>query len=365
MIIDTTLREGFQLFNTYFDNEEKKEIIKSLAASGIEEIEAGWTGMKGIDGLFKWSGEKIENSIISVWSPCREKDIELAADYRIKRINIGVPSSKQHIEKRLETTKEELLERVSANVRKASLSGMKVTVGFEDLYGADFDFIKKAIKAVKSNGGFRIRFSDTRGLVSPLMAGDLISFFRNETDLEIGVHFHNDFGLASGNSVAALEKGADYTDASILGIGERAGITPLEEIASRLVVMNRNNYNLIEIKNLCMKVSKLADIKISRIKAFAGKDIFSCESGIHVHAMGKDPLLMEPYPPELTGEKRKTAIGLKTGKAAVKSLIEKTGIMLKDPQFEMLVENIKNLSLDKKRPLDKNELKLLIESHAV
>lgn len=363
MIIDTTLREGSQLFNTYFSNKEKQNIITSLAYSGVEEIEAGWTGMNNISDVLKWSGPKVENSTISIWAPCRENDIIRAYDYGVKRINIGVPSSPEHISKRLGINNNDLLKKVSMVVRLSSLMGLEVSVGLEDVYGADFDFLLKMIKTIESAGGFRVRFSDTRGLMSPTLVNELLSYFSKETDLKIAVHFHNDFGMATANSVTALESGADYTDASILGIGERAGITPLEEIAARLTfVEKKKSYGMVILRALCKKISELTDVSISRTKAVAGSDIFSCESGIHIHAISKDPSLMEPYSPELIGEKRKTAIGEKSGKYAIKLFFENMGIDTDNFDMNTLTENIRNYSSINKKSFTDKDLSLLTDN---
>ena len=363
MILDTTLREGLQLFGVFFSSSDKKSIIENLAIAGIEEIEAGWTGGEKTEEIFNWCRGKIENSIISIWAPCREKAVKTAFDYGVKRINIGIPGSLSHMEKRLNMEKKGILKLISGTVRAGSLKKMEVSVGIEDIHGSDFDFIEDIIKTVKSSGGFRIRFSDTRGMMSPMLVKELVSSFKSFVDLEIGTHFHNDFGMAAANSITALESGADCTDASILGIGERAGITPLEEIASRLVVVDGDkNYDLKIIRNLCRKVSETADISISRIKPFAGSDIFSCESGIHIHAMEKDPSLMEPFSPELIGGRRKTAVGFKSGKSAVKSMLEKYGICIEDSKLDNFVRCIKQSSFSKKRPLSINEFRLLMEN---
>ena len=362
MIVDTTLREGSQLFKAYFTGSDRKKIMSSLAEAGIEEIEAGWTGMKGLEEIIGWSGPELGNTVISAWLPCREKDIIEAADMGLKRINLGVPSSGFHIRKRLGKNKEELLEMVSRSVRLAALMGLEVSVGLEDAEGADFHFVTEIIKRIEYEGGFRVRFSDTRGLITPVKVSRLISYFRKITKLKIGTHFHNDFGMACANSYTALEAGADYTDASILGAGERAGITPLEEIASRLVIADKKKgYSLNIIKELCRTVSELAEISVSRIKPFAGSDIFSSESGIHLDAIGKDPSLMEPFSPESLGEKRVKAIGWKSGRSALKTFLAENRINSSESEIEILVDKIRELSFSRKRPLNIEEIKSVAE----
>lgn len=365
MIIDTTLREGLQLYGTFFSAKDKKNIITSLAAAGIEEIEAGWVGGKDIFEIMKWCRGKIENSVVSIWSPCREKEIIKAFELGVKRINIGVPGSKNHMKKRLRLDEKGVLNKVSNAVKLATGLGMEVSMGIEDIAGADSCFIKEIMEKIYFLGGFRVRFSDTRGLLSPLDVNKLISSFKDRGNLKLGTHFHNDFGMASANSITALDSGADYTDASILGIGERSGITPLEEIASKLVIVDQTkNYDLLKIRKLCSRISRLANISIPRTKAFAGSDIFACESGIHVHAMEIDPSLMEPYSPELTGGKRKIGIGFKSGKSAVENSLKKLGINTELIDLDEFTQKIKSESFRQKSPLTIGDLKLIMESQA-
>lgn len=363
MIIDTTLREGLQLYGTFFSLKDKKNIITSLAMAGIEEIEAGWVGGKDIFEIMEWSGGKIDKSTISIWSPCREKEILNAFELGVKRINIGVPGSKKHMKKRLNLDEKGILNQISNVVKLGTGLGMEISIGIEDIAGADSFFINELMDQINLLGGFRIRFSDTRGLLSPMDVSKLVSTFKNRGKLKLGTHFHNDFGMASANSVTALDSGADYTDASILGIGERSGITPLEEIASRLVIVDKTkNYDLMKIRGLCTEISRLANVSIPRTKAFAGSDIFACESGIHVHAMEIDPSLMEPYSPEITGARRKIGIGFKSGKSAIKNSLKKLGINTELIDVDEFTQKIKSESFRQKSPLTIADLKLIMES---
>ena len=233
MIIDTTLREGAQQFGTYFDISIRKRIISGLARLGVEEIELGWVGQDGLEELAVWASKNVTGSALSVWTPCRDQDLRAAAALPVDRVNIGVPVSDAHITTRLGLDRRTLVERATKSVLAAKLAGIRyVSVGLEDLSRADVDFALSIGMAVKVMGASRIRLADTVGVLTPLEMADLVKRFRDTLDMDIAVHCHDDFGMGTGNGVAALAAGADYADGSLLGIGERSGIAKTEELAA-------------------------------------------------------------------------------------------------------------------------------------
>ncbi|WP_319776913.1 pyruvate carboxyltransferase [Maridesulfovibrio sp.] len=357
MLIDTTLREGAQLFGAYFNLETRKRIASSLVAMGVDEIELGWVGQEDLD-LFAAYAKSLEGkTAFSVWSPCREKDIETAGKLGLKRINIGVPVSDLHIEKRLRSDRQAILRKLAAAVRTAKNCGFEyISVGLEDISRADGNFSLSMALHAEVCGASRVRLADSLGQLTPLAMEKLVNRFKDKVNIDIAVHCHDDFGMATANSFTALEAGADYADCSVIGIGERSGIAATEELVARLTLREGSSrYSTAVLKEACMLVGKAAKVAIPRTKAVVGTDIFACESGLHTHALSKSPELFEPYDPESVGTARKLAVGGKSGRAAVRNALDEYGIDCGTDSLSTLTEAVRQLSLRLERPLTRSE----------
>jgi len=364
MLIDTTLREGAQLFGAYFTMEAKERIVSVLLSIGVDEIELGWVGQDGLEELIQRIGTRRGRTALSVWSPCREADIRMAVGLGVDRINIGVPVSDLHIENRLGTDREGLLERLARTVLAARLLGMEyVSVGLEDISRADPDFARKAAGLAQDVGASRVRLSDSLGLLTPPGTTALVTAFKKELDIDLAVHCHDDFGMATGNAVTALSCGADFADASLLGIGERSGIAATEELAAYLTLKETNHaYKIEDLRDLCHFVSQAAGVPIPRTKAIAGKDIFACESGLHAHALSKSPELFEPFDPGRIGADRMVAVGGKSGRAAVANALAGHDLDLPEQGLSALVDEVRKLAWELERPLTDSELSKLAKN---
>ncbi|NCC25937.1 MAG: pyruvate carboxyltransferase [Deltaproteobacteria bacterium] len=315
MLIDTTLREGAQMFGVRFSDREKKEIVHGLTAMGVEEIEAGWIGQAGLASLLDWAGPRLDRTILSVWARCRKEDVRQAADLGFERVNIGVPASRPHRELRLGLDLDGLARKIRDTVGLALNLGLDVGVGLEDASRANGDELFILARTAQTAGAFRVRFSDTVGRWSPSKVAALVGWIAEKVDLEIAVHCHDDFGMATANAVSALEGGAHWADGSLLGLGERAGVAATEELAAYLALGSGTGvYDLSDISGLCALVARAASLPLSRNKAVAGTDIFACETGIHLHGLVRDPALFEPFDPAWVGGRRKFGFGEKSGR---------------------------------------------------
>ncbi|WP_320172104.1 pyruvate carboxyltransferase [Maridesulfovibrio sp.] len=358
MLIDTTLREGAQLFGAYFNVETRKRIADGLIEMGVDEIEMGWVGQEGIHEFAGYLSRAANGTHLSVWSPCREKDILAAAELPVDRINIGVPVSDLHIEKRLDTDRQSMLRKLAAAIHTAREAGFKyISVGLEDISRADPDFSMSMALHAEVCGASRVRLSDSLGQLTPLAMAELVARFRSRIKIDIAVHCHDDFGMATANSVTALDSGADYADVSVMGIGERSGIAATEELVAHLSIRGgRDSYSTEVLKDVCLFVSSAARVPVSRTKAVVGTDIFACESGLHTHALSKLPELFEPYNPESVGTSRKVAVGGKSGRAAVRSALSECGVDSAGADIASLTEAVRQLSCRLSRPLTRSEL---------
>lgn len=366
MLIDSSLREGDQLFAAYVDQNTRQAIAETLARVGVEELELGCVGRQGLAELLAALRPSARGrTALAVWSPLSVSWIRKAAELGPDRLNIGAPVSEGHYAKRLGLSRRGLLDRLEQALSAAlAVDSWKVTVGLEDASRADPEFALEAARLARDLGASRIRISDTVGRLSPLEMARLVENFARTLDgVELAAHCHNDFGLATANALSALDAGADYADVSLLGAGERSGIAATEELALWLNLRRGREYKLELLRPLCRLMSRACGLEISRTKAVAGEDIFACESGLHVHGIARDPALYEPYPPELLGVERRLAVGAKSGRAAVLQALTRLGVAGEDgrPAFaneelDALVASVRSRSMELGRPLEDGEL---------
>lgn len=396
-LLDTTLREGEQSFGVYLDMDAKRHIIETLYAAGIEEMEPGYAGQETLPLLLEHARRAAPHMACTVWCRCREEDIHAAAALGVTRISIGVPVSHAHIVTRLRTTEEALLARLETVLRLARTCGIGfVSLGLEDCSrAAPQTALRMALHGV-AHGAARIRLSDTVGILTPLQTAELVRFFRRNlpAHVRLATHFHNDFGMATANAITALASGADSTDVSILGLGERAGIARLEEVAAARVLAGgahgmanthsthgthgtygthytydtqeahrrsgaSPHYNLAALRTLAHTVAGLTNMPVARNLPVIGADIFSVESGIHADGMHKSPELFEPYAPELVQGTRAIRLGRKSGAAAVAHAARSAGWSLSRHAVSELVARVRALSDRCNRALTDAEFRTL------
>ena len=353
MIIDTTLREGEQRYGVYFSLDAKKKIFSLLVALGVEEIEIGWISPDpDLSRFISWARERAGSSRLSLWCPARKTDLDIACSLKPDRVNIGVPIS---IGFGLEH--ERSMNHMKRVLNHASdLELEYISVGFENA----FERMAQAFNAAETaliNGAARIRFSDTPGRSTPLKIMDTVKAFNQRFDAPLAIHCHNDFGMATANAVCALALGADFVDTSVLGLGERAGIAATQQVIAHLCLEGNNTavYRMNLLPELCRQVSREAGENIGRAEPVIGKDIFNCETGIHVQGLSQNPELFFPFDPQKTGTKIRIGLGKKSGRAAVAAVCDSLGPHLPEDVIHQLTSAVRALSNERRRPLTTSE----------
>ena len=356
-LIDSTLREGEQCFGVYFTAEQKRDILERLVRLGVDEVELGIAARdSALSGLLATLRSLRGNTQASVWTACRRDTIQTAAALDADWLHMGLPVSASHMRARLHMEEDALLAHLDAHVRLAlSLGAARVSVGLEDASRADAAFLARAARAAEDAGASRVRLSDTVGVWNPLSLAEMVTGLKQSVGIAVGVHCHNDFGLGTGNALAGLLAGADYADATVLGLGERAGLAALEEMAAYMRLRLGQDYAVEELPGLCAAVAAAAGIAISPRKAVVGAGQFACETGLHVHGIAQDPTLFEPYDPATLGFSRSTALGKKSGRAAVTAKLNELGMDPASVDVEALVTRVRELSERLGRPLSEEE----------
>ncbi len=358
-IIDTTLREGEQTANVYFDLAEKLHIISLLNKVGIDEIELGIAAQNPeIDELIKEAGKLAGCPKLALWCRCLPKDIEESLKLCPDILAISIPVSDIHIKNKLGRDRKWALARVREGIRQAGdLSSCYLSLGLEDASRADMDFVDEVCLLAEKEGINRVRFADTVGIMDPIAIFDVISRLRSLLSVDIGVHAHNDFGMATANAIAALAAGADFADVTVNGLGERAGNAALEEVTAFLTKRKGiDRYNLKHLRPLSEYLAKVSNLPLSPKKPVVGKDIFTCDSGIHIDGLVKNPSNYEPYDPTEVSLDRRFLIGKNAGKNALRHKLESLGITTENHFLEDLLTMVKSESSRLKRNLTDEQL---------
>ncbi|RLB83144.1 MAG: homoaconitate hydratase [Deltaproteobacteria bacterium] len=358
-VIDSTLREGEQAAHVYFDLSEKLRIIDLLIKVGVDEIEVGIAVTNPeIKELVREARKLAGCPKLALWCRCLPGDIDETWDLSPDILALSISVSDVHIEHKLGRDRTWVVSRVREGIRHAKdKSSCYLSLGLEDASRAKLDFVEEVCTVAEREGINRIRFADTLGIMDPITMFDTITRLRSWFSIDIGVHTHNDFGMATANAVAALKAGADFVDVTVSGLGERAGNAALEEVLAFLAKRNGvSRYNLKHLPKLAHYVAQAAHIPLSPRKPVVGEDIFTCESGIHIDGLVKNPLNYEPYDPSEVSLHRKFLIGKKAGRNALRYKLKSLGINAEGYLLEQLLMKVKTESSRLKMSLTDEEL---------
>ena len=293
------------------------------------------------------------NAEICSYCRIKKEDIDAAISCNVDSIHLVVPVSDLHIQQKLKKDRDSVRELAAEMTEYAKSHGLIVELSGEDASRADIEYLKSVYNAGIDAGADRLCFCDTVGILLPENTYEIF------TDLSrlrapISIHCHNDFGMATANTVSALRAGANEAHVTINGIGERAGNTSLEEVV--MVLYSLYKYKTaIDIKGLYTTsrlVSRLSGIPVAPNKSIVGGNAFTHEAGIHVHGLLANTATYEPITPELVGRERKIVLGKHAGRSSVVLALKELGLDASDKQIDDIVIRMKELGDKGKRVTD-------------
>ena len=365
-VVDTTLRDGEQTAGVVFANREKIRIAKFLDELGVDQIEVGIPVMGGYEkeAIKDISSLGLKASIMG-WNRAVIKDIESSIKCGVDAVAISISTSDIHIKHKLHKTREWVIENMVTAVEFAKRHGLYVSANAEDASRSDMDFLIEYAKAVKEAGADRLRYCDTVGILESFTTYENIKRLREAVDIEIEMHTHDDFGMATANALAGIRAGANYVGVTVLGLGERAGNAPLEEVVMALkhlygIDLNFKTDMFVEVAEY---VSRASGRELPAWKAIVGSNMFAHESGIHADGALKNPKTYEAFHPEEVGLERQIVIGKHSGTASLRSKFLEYGIPLTQHQAEELLPKIRAAAVDLKRTLFDKEIIYIYEDY--
>lgn len=358
LISDTTLRDGAQMPGVRFSVEDKVAIAKALAEAGVDVIEAGFpAGSEREIEAVRRICAAVAGPRIMVLCRAVAGDIDAAwealADAAPEARGVGVflATSPLHRRYKLGKTKSQCLDMIGRAVAYARERFLKVTFSCEDGSRTETGFLRQAYAVAMDAGATAIGFPDTLGVLTPEAVRRrvrMLTALAHPRGVRLRVHFHNDLGLATANTLAAAAAGADIVHLTVGGIGERAGNAALEETVMALTLhpgQYRRSVGVdpTRLTALCRLVSRLSGVPLAANKAVVGANVFATSAGVHQDGLLKHPDTYLPFRPETVGaDGIRLPLSPLSGKAALALRLSELGITLSPEELSRASRIVKN-----------------------
>lgn len=374
IIFDTTLRDGEQSPGASMNTAEKLRLATQLEKLGIDVIEAGFpAASEGDFEAVSRISEKLKHSEVTGLARTSKDDIDRAwgaIQNAVKpRIHTFIATSDIHLEYKLKMTRDQVLKTAVDAVKYAKSFTENVEFSAEDGSRSDRDFLCKVFEAAIEAGATTVNLPDTVGYAIPQEFEGLVKYVMTHTPnihkVILSVHCHNDLGLATANTIAAINAGARQVEVTINGIGERAGNTALEEVV--MALHTRPNFlpvtTRIQTNHIfptSRLVSMITGIMVQPNKAIVGANAFAHEAGIHQDGVLKNPMTYEIMKPETIGlSTNKMILGKHSGRHALRSHLKEMGYDLSDEELNLVFSKFKALA-DKKKHVVDEDLEVIV-----
>ena len=333
-LFDTTLRDGAQNPGISFSVEDKLRIIKALDEFGMDYIEGGNPGSnpKDFELFEKAAALSLKHAKIAAFGPTCRAGAQAADDENLRKIlrsgaDIAVIFGKSwllHVERIIKTTAAENLRIIFDSIKFLRDNGRRVFFDAEhffDGYTGDKVYALEVLETAGSAGAEVMVLCDTNGGMTPAQIGGIVREVKKKSDVKLGIHCHNDTGLAAASTIEAVSGGAAHIQGTVNGIGERCGNADLCVLIPNLQL--KLNYDCVPAENLktltelARFTAEISNISFNESAPFVGSHAFTHKAGMHIDAVNKLPASCEHINPEAVGNSRGTLISEMAGRAAL------------------------------------------------
>lgn len=348
-IIESTLREGEQFVNAFFNTDQKVQLARMLDAFGVEylELTSPMASPQSREDCAVIAQLGLKAKVLT-HTRCHPEDARVAVETGVDGVDVVIGTSSQLRRFSHGRTIDEIIAVAKDVIPMLKESGVEVRFSTEDSLRSDPEDLFRVYEAVDAMGVDRVGVADTVGIGSPRQIYDLVAELRRRVRADIEFHGHNDSGCAVANAFCALEAGATHIDTTVLGIGERNGITPLGGLIARLAAVDPQSvrkYNLPLLRELDQTVASMVGVDVPFNNCITGFTAFTHKAGIHAKAVLNDPSTYEALRPEDFGLTRYVHIAHRlTGWNAVKHRAEQLGLTFSDDHLKSITGKIKALA---------------------
>jgi homocitrate synthase len=349
-LIDTTLREGEQFSKASFKTEDKLEIARALDTFGVEYIEvtspaASPQSQRDASQLVKLG---LASRVIT-HSRCVLDDVKAAVETGVRGIGLLFATSRILRDSSHGRSIQQIIDLMGPPIELALRSGLEVRFSAEDAFRSDVSDLMAVYRAAERLGVHRVHVTDTVGIATPRQVYALVHEVRRAVRCDVGFHGHNDTGCAIANAYEAVSAGASHVDVSVLGIGERVGITPLGGFIARMFSLEpqaiSERYRVGQLRELERLVARVVGVEVPFNNIVTGETAFAHKAGMHLKAMMTNPGAYEVIPPEAFGLSRKLILGSRlTGRHAIAYRAREMGITFGENELRAITRRIKEMA---------------------